>query len=209
MHRTLKSLFTLFHFSLSEDLISNVLPLLRIDEISEIIKQDPLILSVGSKLRSNHKDDHSKHDIISKMRPLGKLVQIMRTINIKIKTLKDCLKCENVQLLLKSVQRMSGYDEVTGVVKTPSMPSRIKGPLSLALQVLKNDVRCDPNLFYNRKKELIFDLQSTENIINTDWKFKISTNSQKTLNENHRNKGILMPLEHDIKIASQYLLEKE
>lgn len=110
----------------SKDLIDNVLPLVRLDEKGEVVKKDVLILRIGSKLRSNHKEHQVKTHITSKMRDLASLFIIMQQWNSNIKCFKDCLKSQNVQLLFKAVQELSGFDETTGIVGIPSMPARLK-----------------------------------------------------------------------------------
>ncbi|CAH0394049.1 unnamed protein product [Bemisia tabaci] len=145
----------------SEDLTKNVLPTLRIDSLSEVIMNDQLILAIGSKLRSNHKQPHSIANISSKMRDMAKLVETMKRLCTQIQGLKDCLQSKNVKLLLRAVQIISELDEETGTVGIPSMPGRIKGSINVALETIKNDIRCDPNLSFDLKKEFLFDYQTT------------------------------------------------
>ncbi|CAH1640756.1 unnamed protein product [Spodoptera littoralis] len=76
----------------SEKLRTNVLSLMNIDEISLIVKQDDLILKLGSKPITKHdQDPHLSGYISQKMRELARFLIEIRKICPAIQNLTECI----------------------------------------------------------------------------------------------------------------------
>lgn len=58
----------------SQELKDRVLPRLRSDNISDVVKSDPLIVAYGSRLMKKKKEERSTKAICSKLRDLGNLL---------------------------------------------------------------------------------------------------------------------------------------
>ncbi|CAH0394473.1 unnamed protein product [Bemisia tabaci] len=143
-------------------------------------KNDPFILAVGSKLLENHRESHLTGHLSSKMRDLALLLRQMQIIDPNVKLSSDCLRTDQATNLLKSIQIVSGFDPETGLVKKPSMPNRLGPSINIAWDILRNDVLLNQTLPYEGKQKEIFEYDSAQRLFKSEWKFKISSNAEKS-----------------------------
>lgn len=122
--------------SASVELRDKILPHLRPDEISLVLKNDSLILAYGSRLLKKKKERRSRKAICSKMRDLATLLIVLRKKDHSIETLTDVLDPEKYDLFIDGIKTMCGFDEETGFVKVTSIPARMRPAVLGCIDIL-------------------------------------------------------------------------
>ncbi|CAH0394472.1 unnamed protein product [Bemisia tabaci] len=114
------------------------------------------------------------------MRDLALLLRQMQIIDPNVKLFSDCLRTDQATNLLKSIQIVSGFDPETGLVKKPSMPNRLGPSINIAWDILRNNVLLNQTLPYKGRQKEIFEYDSAQRLFKSEWKFKISSNAEKS-----------------------------
>ena len=183
--------------------LSQVLGAMKRDEVSLVVKNDPLILSFGNLLA--HGQASSKYVQVSeRMRQLAKLVlQLRKVTESSNGDLASFLKPESFDSVVKAVLVESKYEE-----STATATARLNTP-SLALKI-GHSVRKCCNLLVNkalREKDKVVeqDAMSFVRVFDSEWQYRVSHLALKTLKDDKRNKPDLIPLTSDLVKLKTYL----
>jgi len=180
--------------------LSEVLGAMKRDEVSLVVKNDPLILSFGNLLAHGQASSNTSE----RMRQLAKLVlQLRKATESSDGDLASFLKPENFDSVVKAVLVESKYEE-----STATATARLKTP-SLALKI-GHSVRKCCNLLVNKAlrekdKVLEHDAMSFLRVFDSEWQYKVSRLALKTLKDDQRNKPDLIPITSDLVKLKTYL----
>lgn len=183
--------------SASVELRDKILPHLRSDEISLVVKNDPLILAYGSRLLKKKKERRSRKAICSKMRDLATLLIVLRKKDNSIETLTDVLDPEKYDIFIDGIKTMCGFDEETGFVKVTSIPARMRPAILGCIDILyTQSIMSTESTAYKDvyKKEL----DDFKRLVEINWEWEISSNAEKTRKRKNMTKENIIPLEEDI-----------
>lgn len=193
----------------SQDLKDKVFPIFKNDHVSNLAMADDLICSFGSNLLSSHKEVHHKTYVSQKMRDLAKLLTILRELDPEISKLSDCFNPTKFDVFIQAVHKMSGYDEDTGVVKVPSIAPRLGTTIKTCAELYFCQVATSDFCSETRRNYITGNIDKFKRILESQWKYKISSNAEKSRKFAKINKGHVMPLDDDIKIVTDFLLTQE
>lgn len=178
--------------SASDEFRDKILPHLRSDEISLIVKNDPLILAYGSRLLKKKKERRSLKAICSKMRDLATLLIILRKADLSIDTLTDVLDPEKYDIYINGIKKMCGFDEETGFVKVISILARMRPAILGCFDILyTHTILSTESTAY--KEAYQKKLDNFKHLIEINWDWEISSNAEKS-----RKRKNIIPLEEDI-----------
>ncbi|KAL4713382.1 hypothetical protein ACJJTC_016850 [Scirpophaga incertulas] len=182
----------------SKEFKQNILPRLRNDEISHIVKQDPLIIAYGCRLLKKKKEKRSRKLICSKMRDLAKLLKIVREKNPEIIQLQNLIDPKHYECFIESVKIMSGFNEETGHVEVVSIPARIRPEMLGCIDILFTNTIMDQYKSTALKDHIKNKLTEFKLLLEANWQWEVSSNAEKTRKRNLMTKAQVMPLEKDI-----------
>lgn len=197
------------HIKIDENLKDNVFLRMRADKISLVAKSDILICAFGSQYLKTHREKHFVNVVSRKMRELAKLLQEIKKINPSIKDLFDALKPTNYDTIVAATKVVGKYNSDKDRYESPTFAmnicTSIKQCCNIAiLFVLKKH---GPYMEINTA-EVEADLKTLIQIIDSNWKFDISSQAASDLNTNKWNKVTIVPLATDLKILKEYLGKK-
>lgn len=184
-----------------------VFSIMRPDDISAIVKNDPLICLYGEVLLSKHKRQQIINVVSNKMREMGRLLKVLKRMQ-ELNGLFDALKPEMFEYLVSATRIISGYDIGSKTFKSPSlalhMGTNLKTVCDVAYKLVLQKkvlagVNCDD---YTTKRNEIKDLKK---LIEGHWCNEISSLALKDLNEKHWEKPLQLPLTSDLQLFNEYL----
>lgn len=189
-------------------LVQDVFLRMAPDEISMVVKADPLIRAFGSRYLKCHKEKHLVTVVSNKMRELGRLLMAMKNSKKKCQTLLDCLVPELFDDIIKSTKIIAGYNDKTDKFEAPSLVLKIGTSLKQCCDIAEYMIlKKSPLLKFNEDVEKsILKVKTTEKLITKQWSFELSTNASKEIYQRKWNKPAFLPLTSDIKIFRDYLL---
>ena len=179
----------------------NVLSSLIHDEVAQIIKNDNIILKVGMLLYDKlGLPQRSK--VNQDIRLLGRLVKIMRLVFHKENGfMSDFLKPANFDGIIKAV-RMLAQEKTKGgqiLFEKPSNAKKCGPALMKCCDILMGEANRTSN--EEREKEE----KRLENLLNKEWKYKISAIVSRSEKEIKRNQPVLLPITEDLKKLNKFL----
>ncbi|KAL4704231.1 hypothetical protein ACJJTC_016249 [Scirpophaga incertulas] len=187
----------------SEMLRNNVLSRMNIDEVSLIVKQDDLILKLGSKLMTKHdQDQHLSGYISQKMRELARFLIEIRKICPAIQNLTECINPIYFPKVIEAVKAVTSYNSKTGKYGIPSLALKIGHSLKKCANIIITESLIQ-NLTLKREMAQNF-IKLCEN----EWSTNISTGALTTLYRNKWNMPDRLPLAEDVKLLNKYLCEE-
>lgn len=189
-------------------LVDDVFPRMAPDEISMVVKADPLIRAFGSRYLKCHKEKHLITVVSNKMRELGRYLMAMQKSRKKCQTLLDCLVPEHFDEIINSTKTVAGYNATTDKFEAPSLVLKIGTSLKQCCDIAEYMIlKKSPLLKTNEDDEKsISKVKTTEKLIKKQWSFELSTNASKEIYQRKWNKPAFLPLTSDIKIFRDYLL---
>ena len=185
-----------------------IVPDMQRDDITRVVKNDELILTVGRLLLSGLGPRRSNY-ISQKVRLLARLVLALREeVSDKTRDLISFLKPEHFDDIVDTVKKMAGYTMVSenGIeepaFKKASLPLKIGYALESAIMLKKGmGIR-------NRQQNLIDDLSAFFDLFQLEWSIRLTSSAKRTLENNKFNKVIEFPVTSDLLKVKEYL-EKE
>lgn len=115
---------------------SNIVNRMIIDEVSQEVRNDPLICEFGDRLLEKHGSDPSKDGNVSqRMRELGRFVLSAKSIDGKVKLLQDVLVPPNFQLAVKAAKQASGFTSKYRY-NTPSLALKLEHSLKAVCDIV-------------------------------------------------------------------------
>jgi len=197
----------------SEDtrLVEEVFPRMAPDEISLIVKNDPLIRAFGTRYIKCHREKHLIAVVSNKMRELGRFLLAMRESEKNCQSLQDCLKPELFDKIINCTKVVAGYDEKSDKFGAPSLVLKLGTSLKQCCDIaeyllIKRSTSLCPS---TNTSQDIANIKSVENLITKQWSYELSTNASKELYQKKWNKPAFLPLTSDIKIFRNHLLSVE
>lgn len=195
----------------SEDtkLVERVFPRMAPDNISLIVKNDPLIRAFGTQYLKCHKEKHLITVVSNKMRELGRFLIAMRQNCEKSLMLQDCLTPNLFDNIIKSTNQIAGYDSKTDLFGAPSLVLKIGTSLKQCCDIAEYMILKKSPLLRPVEDTDISNIKTVENLIQKQWSYELATNASKELYQKKWNKPALLPLTSDIKIFRVHLVLKQ
>jgi len=187
-------------------LVEQVFPRMAPDNISLVVKNDPLIRAFGTRYLKCHKEKHLITVVSNKMRELGRFLMAMRQNCDTLLTLQDCLTPNLFDNIIKSTKQIAGYDSKTDSFGAPSLVLKIGTSLKQCCDIAEYMILKKSPLLRPVKDTDISDIKTVENLIQKQWSYELATNASKELYQKKWNKPALLPLTSDIKIFRDHLV---
>lgn len=174
--------------------IKNVISTLHIDEVSNIIKKDDVIMRVGDFMYDKHAK--GQRDYISQeIRLLGRLVEALRDeFKIPEGYLKDFLCPKNFDGIVESARKLSLKEETEDslVLKKYSVALKCGPSLNKCCIILKGMARRRSN------EEDEKEAKRLEDLIRDEWAAKVTSVALRSRKEIKRNEVVLLPTPDDL-----------
>ena len=186
-----------------EDLRVNVFPRMQADEITQTVIDDPLIKYYGQRYFRCHKEKHLINTASQRMRELARFLMLLKTDVGKHPQLIDYLKPNYFDELVSATNKLAGYDSNKDTFKSPSLALRWA-------TVLKQV--CDTAMFICLKENDTTknkEIKTLKNMIDTQFRYYVSTNAHKDLSLKNWQKGNMLPLTEDVIKMNQFVINEE
>ncbi|KAL4702106.1 hypothetical protein ACJJTC_008136, partial [Scirpophaga incertulas] len=195
--------FLLRNIKVNQKLKDDVFPRMRPDKISLFAKKDSLICAFGFQCLRTHREKHFINVTSRKMRELGKLLIEIKKIKPNISSLLDALKPENYGTLVLATKTAASFNSLKNCYNSPSYAMNIATSLKQCCNIaLLESYKAESG--FNRK-EIQIDLKTLTSIIQSNWKFDVSSQAADDLNMKRYNKTTIVPLASDLKCLKDYL----
>lgn len=143
------------------------------------------------------------------MRELARLLIEIRKIKPEIKNLFQALKPENFGELVTATKIMGNYNAEKDYYESAStalnMGTTIKHCCHIAICFVLKKKQVHATI---AAAEAEADLKTLIQLIDSEWRFEISTQASNDLNVKKWNKITMVPLASDLKLVKEYLTEK-
>ena len=177
-----------------------ILGMMKRDEFSILVRNDPLITSYGEKLFQKHGHlEHLHQHISCKMRELARLVTAARKLDSGVTWLAECLSPDKFDMVVKAVKELCGFAQEENKYKTPSLALKLGHSLKkcCAIAVCSSIKANDAE-----KRQSLEDFMY---LCDKTWSTEVSSAALSTLASNKMNKPQLIPLTSDIQMLNQYI----
>ncbi|XP_032423904.1 uncharacterized protein LOC116723252 [Xiphophorus hellerii] len=180
--------------------LQRVLQDMSYDNVSQLVKADSLIISLGERmyLRNGEVGRHQA-DIRNKMRELARLVLMARNIDKDVVFLKDLISPGKFNTVFEAVKEMTGFNELTNRFNVPSTALKLRHSLVKVSHILQGEALRQQNVDLKSKAE------EFTKLIELEWKTHVSSNALKTLHQKKWNTPQILPLSEDIKKLQDHL----
>ncbi|MEW8543328.1 MAG: hypothetical protein AB2693_07305 [Candidatus Thiodiazotropha sp.] len=186
-----------------ESFIRNVISRMAVDDASLAVRNDSIALKYG-ELKFSHfgKNKHRKLSVSSDLRLLGRLVLEMRKITgIKDGYLEDFMKCAHFDRLIDASCTLARMVEtgVAATFKKPTVGRKIGRLLKQCSFVMEGQASRNEDDVKEKNARRI------RTLIELEWRYKVNAIASKTLEENRRQKPVLLPTTEDLIKVKDYL----
>ncbi|XP_026093553.1 uncharacterized protein LOC113066103 isoform X3 [Carassius auratus] len=107
--------------------LQKVIEDMTFDDITQVVKSDPLILSLGERMfLKNGEVGRHRADIRNRMRELARLLLVARAIDKDVVALKDLINPVKFNTVLEAVKKMTGFDSSTNQFSVPSTALKLR-----------------------------------------------------------------------------------
>eukprot|EP00057_Strongylocentrotus_purpuratus_P015041 XP_011669515.1 PREDICTED: uncharacterized protein LOC100890715 isoform X2 [Strongylocentrotus purpuratus] len=190
--------------------VKEVLATMKDDDITMIVKNDPLIIQLGN--REGRKctgvdSQKRKHYVSQEMRRVGRLLQNLRMLDHNGQsTLDQFIKPKNFDRFIEAVQITAGSGE--SKESSPSLALRLGNVISKAAMIKKCMAlrMYDDNPTSSKERE-----QEAKNFMtlkNAEWAEKVSCEALNTMAKRKYEKVVELPLSDDLKKFSEFLQQE-
>lgn len=180
-----------------------IFPYMRADDISLIAKTDFLICAVATRYLKSHRDKQFRLVASRKMRQLATLfIEIKK--KIKVQNLLNALDPVNFDILVECTKIISRYDSETDTYGAPSLASHMGTELKDCIDVAYNMSLKK----YRQESEFTNKLKILKTLIETEWRFEVSTIANNDLQRKKWNKPSLIPLAEDLTLLKTYTVRE-
>ena len=94
---------------------------MKIDDVSMLLKLDMVIIKYGNVLcRKHYNNDDQTYFISNKLRELGRLLFLMKSLNI-VSSFEEIINPKLYPEVMKAVTNLCGWDEAEQTIETPSL----------------------------------------------------------------------------------------
>lgn len=183
----------------SQALKNTVLPRMAFDDVSSIVRNDEEILEYGSRMLQLHQESHQILFVSQQMRNLARLLQEAQKIDDSLVCLKACINPEKFDVLTKAAKQLGGFDEETGLYKTPSFPRNIGFEVSkVATQILAKAIK-------ESNQEVQDMVKQFQNLCKSDWRIYVTASAYYTIAKQTLNKPKLLPIAEDVRKITTFI----
>ncbi|CAG9788289.1 unnamed protein product [Diatraea saccharalis] len=198
--------FMLRHLKVDKKLREDVFPKMRPDKISLEAKKDPLICAFGAQYLRIHREKHFINVTSRKMRELSKLLIELKKLKPSIKDLMDSLKPQNYDVIVTATKKVSSYNNQTDRYGAPTYAMNISTSLKQCCNIaIMATLKSDSSV---KTAVIEADLKTLIHLIESNWKFDVSSQASNDLNLKKWNKVTIVSLASDLKMLKQYICEK-
>ncbi|XP_045488679.1 uncharacterized protein LOC123690070 isoform X1 [Pieris rapae] len=197
------------HLKIDEKLKETVFPRMRADKISLIAKKDNLICAYGSQYLKTHREKHFVNVVSRKMRELAKLLLELKKLDPSIIDFFSALRPIHYDIIVQATKILGNYDIEKDRYETPTFAMNLSTTLKQCCNIA---IMCalkkqGPYTEVDTGK-IEADLKTLIQLIESNWKYDVSTQAATDLNKKKWNKITIVPLANDLKILKEYLNKK-
>lgn len=179
---------------------------MRPDKISLVAKQDFLICAFGARYLKVHREKHFINVTSRKMRELARILMELKVIEPNVNNLFESLKPKYYDYFVEATKSVAKYDNNKDLFLCPTFALNICTSLKQC---------CDIALHMVAKAEASVEsanyeasLKTMKNLLDSNWRFDISSRACSDLNIKKFNKITVVPLASDLKLLKEYLISK-
>ncbi|KAI4463222.1 hypothetical protein MML48_4g00004246 [Holotrichia oblita] len=189
---------------------NEVFSIMRPDDITYIVKTDPLIALYGEVYLKKHNKKQMRHPCSNEMRELARLLmQIRYRLQISDCSLADILVPENFDTIVISAKVVGGFNEVDKTFKAPSVSMHLGTSLKKVCDILYAELLKKNGDFLSEHDEAkIQNVERLKQLIVSQWTNEVAGLALKDLNEKKWNKPVVLPLTKDILKFKDYVFAK-
>ncbi|CAH0552474.1 unnamed protein product [Brassicogethes aeneus] len=201
--------FLIRNLKVDPQLKIDVFPRMRADKVSLVAKKDALICAFAARYLKIHRENHFILVASRKMRELARLLLEIKKIKPTINSLYEVLKPEYYDTLVSATKVVFRYDPESKTYQAPTfalnMGTTLKQCCDIALvYTLKKSQKLSTVSLANQEA----DLKTLIQLINSNWKFDVSSQASSDLNIQKWNKVTLVPFANDLKLLKDCLINK-
>jgi len=190
------------HCTASALLRKLIFPVLREDDIIQLIRFDELIIAYGNKMCLKYRLPH-QHDMIrARLRLLGRFLLCLKEIDDTVTDFISIYDPRKYDNCIKGVHKLAQFDDITYTYKTPSLASTLGTLIKQVGQILRSTCI---------KKQEIDRQIIVENFIKLfeeDYPISVNKAIHETQGHRNRQKHVVLPTMDDIKILNTYLKDE-
>ncbi|XP_067243639.1 uncharacterized protein [Chanodichthys erythropterus] len=176
-----------------------VITTMNLDPITEIIKNDKVIIDFGQHLLNKGGiSAKNKQCVREKMRQLGRLLYNARKVT-SLKTMKDCVNPKKYMETVKAVKHTCGYNIETDKFSIPTLANKLGNSLVKVNKVLKAQGLLSNN------KELVKNASEFQDIHEEKWNEMISATALRNMRDAKSNVPTLMLFTEDVQKMHTHL----
>lgn len=173
------------------------------DPISDIIKNDQVIIDLGQHLLNKGGDSaKNKQCVREKMREMGRLIHHARAVTT-LKKMEDLINPKRYMETVEAVKATCGYDNETNKFLIPSLANKLGHSLVKVSKLLKAQ-----GLITNNK-ELVKRASEFQDVHQEKWNEMISATALRNIREAKWNVPSLMPFTEDVQKLHAYLRQAQ
>ncbi|CAJ1057878.1 uncharacterized protein LOC124050300 [Xyrichtys novacula] len=173
------------------------------DPITDIIKNDKVILDIGQHLlNKGGSSDKNKQNVREKMRELGRLIKSARR-GTTLNKMEDLINPEKYMETVKAVKLTCGYESDTNKFLIPSLAIKLGNALVKASKLLKAQGLISNN------NELVKNASGFQEVHQEKWNEVISATALRNIREAKWNVPTLMPFTQDVQKMHTYLSQMQ
>ncbi|XP_067210123.1 uncharacterized protein [Linepithema humile] len=190
------------HNRASLKLRKDILPVMRNDNIYNLIKYDLLIILYGNYLCQIHRLQHLGDHIRQQLRLLGRYLEALRSIEPKIEELQMLFDPKYYDIAIKAVNIVAKYNEDTESYEVPYNATALGTCLKKLSKILINEFIKQHE--YEKQKLA----KNFLKILEIEYGSTVNKTVTETQTRNSRKKIVNLPKTSDIKKLNNYLEEK-
>nr|CAI5867283.1 unnamed protein product [Callosobruchus analis] len=195
MHRVSGQNMLLRNSVADPQLVSEVFPRMRPDNVSLTAKKDPLICAFGARYIKTHREKHFAVIASRKMRELARLLIELKRCTSDITNLIDAFKPQYFDMLVAATKKISKYNDEKDYFESPTLALNMGTTLKQSVTWL---------LHLPLKEKTFLELYL---LPKWNWKYEISSKAANDLQVKAWNKVTIVPLASDLKILKEYLIK--
>lgn len=180
-----------------------VISAMNMDPVTEIIKNDHVIIEYGEHLLNKCGITlKSQQCIREKMRELGRLLDNARK-HTPLKKMEDFINPANYLKVVEAVKHTCGYQSSTHTFAIPSLATKLGNALVKVGKLLK------AHGLISNNQELVKHASEFQEVHNEKWNAMISATALRNIVEAKWNAPTLMPFTDDVRIMHLFLSEMQ
>lgn len=194
-----KRIITATHSIANNIMKNSILPVLKDDEISKIIKRDTLIILFGNKLTRKYGESHLGYHIRQQLRQVAKFFLCCKRLDSSIRNFADIYDPLKFDLVLNGAQAAAGFSEKDNKFRAPTLAANLGTLIKKCGYILLTHYIKTQNV-EGRKK-----VKDFLHILCDEYSSSISRSAIEYRNTVQRNKRMSLPSNEDIHLLYEYL----